>query len=87
MIKAKARIGELFYICVSQQYRWYMVIEAKWEDLQRTKPPRDIFTHFAYYFQLNLDETYSLCNEGDLKVLRSKDKPHHEKIEVTQGFQ
>ena len=44
-----------------------------------TNSPRDIFTRFAHYFQLNLDKISFLCNEGDLKVIGSKDKPHHEK--------
>ena len=38
------------------------------------------FTRFAHYFQLNLDETCFLCNEGKLKVLGSEDKPRHDKI-------
>ena len=56
-----------------------MMIEAEWEDLRRKNSPRDIFTRFVHYFQLNFDETCFLCNEGDLKVLGSKDKPRHDK--------
>ena len=56
-----------------------MMIEAEWEDLRRTNSPRDIFTRFAHCFQLNLDETSFLCNEGELKFLGSKDKTRHEK--------
>ena len=63
------------------------MIEAEWEDLRWKNLPCDIFTSFAHYFQLNLDETYFLCNEGKLKVLGIKDKPCHEKIAATQGFQ
>ena len=37
------------------------------------------FTRFDHYFQLNLDETSFLCNEVDLKVVRGKDKPRHDK--------
>ena len=70
---------ELSQICVSQQYRWHMMIVAEWEDLQQTDSPRDIFTRFAHYFQLNFDETCFLCNEGDLKVPGGKDKPRHDK--------
>ena len=55
------------------------MIEAEWEDLLRTNSRRGIFTPFAHYFQFNLDETSFLCNEGGLKVLGSKDKPHHDK--------
>ena len=47
--------------------------------MQRTNSPRDIFTRFSHYFQLNLDETSFFCNEGELKVLGRKDKPRHEK--------
>ena len=55
-----------------------MMIDAEWEDLRQTNSSRDIFTCFFHYFQLNLDETPLLCNEGELKVLGSKDKPRHE---------
>ena len=48
---------ELSQICVSQQYRWHMIIEAEWEDLRRKNSPRDIFIPYAHYFQLNMDET------------------------------
>ena len=30
-------------------------------------------------FQLNLDETSLLCNEGELKIIGGNDKPRHEK--------
>ena len=79
VINSQAMTTERSHICVSQQYCWHMMIEADWEDLRRTNSPRDIFTHFAHYFQLNLDEISFLCNEGELKVLGSKDKPHHDK--------
>ena len=36
------------------------------------------FSRFSHYFQLNLDETSFLCNDGELKALGSKDKPCHE---------
>ena len=64
-----------------------MIIEAEWEDLRRKNSPRDIFTCFAHDFQLNLDETYFLCNEDEINVIGSKDKPCNEKNAVTQGFQ
>ena len=48
VIKAQATTKEILQIYVSQQYRWYMMIEAEWEDTQWTNSPRDIFTHFAH---------------------------------------
>ena len=53
--------------------------EAEWEDLQWTKLPRDIFIRFAHYFQLNLNETSFLGNEGELRVIGRNDKPRHVK--------
>ena len=35
-------------ICVSQHYCWFMMIEAKWDDMRWKKSPRDIFIHYAY---------------------------------------
>ena len=62
------------------------MIEAECEDLRQTNSPRDIFTLFNHYSQLNLDETYFLFNEGYLKVLGSKDKPYHEKSCINSRF-
>ena len=85
--KDQAETIEQSHICVSQQYHWHMMVEAEWEDLRRTNSPCDIFTRFDHYFKLNLDETCFLCNEGYIKILGSRDKPRHEKIAATQGFQ
>ena len=79
MVKAQVTTTKLSQICVSQQYRWHTMIESEWEDLRQTNSPRDIFTRFSHYFQLNLDETSFFCNEVYLKVLGSKDKTRHEK--------
>ena len=77
MIKAQAMTTERSQIFVSQEYRWHMIIEAEWEDMRQTNSPCDILTRFYHYFQLNLDETSFLCNEGELKVVGRKDKPCH----------
>ena len=69
MVPAQAMTTELSHICVSQQYRWHMMIEAEWEDMRWTNSPRDIFIPCAHYFQLNLDETCFLCNEGELRII------------------
>ena len=55
------------------------MIEAEWEDLRRTKSPHGIFICFDHYFQLNLDETSFLCNEGELRVVGGNNKPRHDK--------
>ena len=72
--KSKATTMERSHICLSQQYRWHMMIDAEWEYLQNTNSPCDIFTHFSHCFQSNLDETSFLCNESELKVIRVKKK-------------
>ena len=48
VMQSKVTTMELSHICLSQQYRWYMIIEAEWEDLRRTNSPCDIFIHFAH---------------------------------------
>ena len=50
-----------------------MMIATKWEDMRRKNAPRDIFIRYAHYFQLNLDETCFLCNEGELKIIGDND--------------
>ena len=49
------------------------MIEAEWEDLRQKNSPRDIFISFAHFFQLNLDETSPLFNEGELKIIGGND--------------
>ena len=55
------------------------MIGVEWEDLRRKNSPCDIFIRYAHYFQLNLDETCFLCNEGELKIIGDNDKPCHDK--------
>ena len=43
VVSAQAKTIEISQICVSQQYRWHMMIEAEWGDLRQTNSPRDIF--------------------------------------------
>ena len=57
VVKAQAMNTEQSQIFVSQQYRWYMIIEAEWEGLWRTNSPRDIFIRCDHCFPLNFDET------------------------------
>ena len=56
-----------------------MMIEAEWEDIRQTNLPCDIFIRYAHYFQLNLNETCFLCNEGRLRIIGVNNKPCHEK--------
>ena len=79
LVTAQATTTEQSQICVSQQYRWQMMIEAKWEDLRRTNSPCDIFICYAHYFQLNLDKNCFLCNEGELRIIGRNDKPCNDK--------
>ena len=46
-------------------------------DMRQTNSSRYIFICYAHYSQLNLDETYLLCNEGGLKIIGGKNKPCH----------
>ena len=79
VVSAQATTTERSQICVSQQYTWHMMIEAEWGDLRRTNSPRDIFIPYAHYFQLNMDETWFLCNEGELRIIGDNNKTCHEK--------
>ena len=79
VVSAQATTTELLQICVPQQYRWHMMIEAEWEDMRRKNSPRHIFIRYDHYFQLNLDETCFLCNGGELSIIGNNDKPRHDK--------
>ena len=57
------------YTCVSKQYPWHMIIESKWEDMQWMNSPYGILNHFPRYFQFNLGEISSLCNEGKINII------------------
>ena len=50
------------------------------------KSPCDIFIRYAHYFQLNLDETCFLCNEGELKIIGDNDKPRHDNNCSDSGY-
>ena len=52
VISAQATTTERSQICLSQQYRWHMMIEAEWEDIRRTNSPRDIFIRYAHFFSV-----------------------------------
>ena len=65
-------------LCVAIVF-WHMMIDSEWENLRRKNSPRDIFILFAHYFQLNLEETSFIYNEGGLRVIGGNDKPRHEK--------
>ena len=41
VVSYQATTTERSQICVSQQYRWHMMIEAEWEDMRRTNSPCD----------------------------------------------
>ena len=79
MVSAQATTKEKSQICVSQQYRRHMMVELEWEDMRQTNSYHDIFICYAHYFQLNLDETCFLFNEGELKIIGYKDKPRQDK--------
>ena len=79
MVSYQAMTTELSHICVSQQYCWHTMIEAEREDMRQANSPRDVFICYSRYFQLNLDETCFLCNEGELSVIGDNDKPRHKK--------
>ena len=67
-------------IFTPQQYRLHIMMEAELEDMQWTNSPRDIFTRFAHYFHLYLDEISFLFYEGEINFIGSKHKTRHEKI-------
>ena len=55
------------------------MIESEWEDLRRKNSPHDIFIRYDHYFQLNLDETSFLINEGEFRIIDGNNKPRHNK--------
>ena len=50
VMQSKTMTTEKSKIWMSQQYRWNMMIEAEWEDMQQTNSPCDIFTRFLITF-------------------------------------
>ena len=41
--------------------------------------PCSLFVALHKFFQLNLDETCFLCNDGELRILGDGEKPRHDK--------
>ena len=79
VVTAQLTTSERSHVTIGQQYRWHMMIEGEWEELRRTNVPRVLFQRLAPYFQLNLDETCFLCNDGILRIVGDKERRHHDK--------
>ena len=86
MVAAQENTKERSHVCVSQQYCWKIIIELEWEDMRMTNSTHDIFIRYYHHFQLNLDETCLLCNEGELRIIGGNNKTRHKKFQLFKVF-
>jgi hypothetical protein len=52
-----------------QQCRWNTLIDSIWDCMRTTNLPPDKFARLMEYFQLNLDETCVMANDGHLYII------------------
>lgn len=73
-------------IRTESQLRWHMLIEQVWDDIKahNVLPPTSLKRKFKKgiweYFWLNLDETCIISDEGNYRVLSSKERKVTSKI-------
>ena len=79
IISASSTTTERCQINREQQLRWHFLIEAEWEYLRKNNLPEALFLSLREHFQLNLDESCFVCNDGILKIIGDGDKRHHDK--------
>ena len=73
------------------QLRWHAVLDAVWDDLTKHNvlPPGDarkIFELVKEHFWLNLDETCIQCNDGNIRIVGSKERKTQSKITDDSRF-
>ena len=72
VVSAQATTTERSQINVEQQLRWHYLIENEWDYLRKNNEPVSQFISLQEHFQLNLDESCFVCNDGVLKILGDK---------------
>ena len=74
VVTAQSTTTERSQINCEQQLRWHFLIESEWNFMRNANKPSTLFDNLHEHFQLNLDETCFMCNDGILKIIGSKDK-------------
>ena len=79
MVKAQSITTARSQINFDQQWRWHHLIESEWEKMSQYNLPTREFLALQEHFQLNLDESGFMCNDGILKIMGDADRKHHDK--------
>ena len=79
VVTAQSTTTERSQINCEQQLRWYVLIKSEWDFMRNANKLSTLFDNLHEHFQLNLDESCFMCNDGILKIIGSKDKKHHDK--------
>ena len=64
IILAQSTTTERSQINREQQLRWHFLIESEWEFMRTNNIPKPLFASVHEHFQLNLDESCFMCNDG-----------------------
>ena len=74
----------LLQIRVESQLRCYNVISSVWEEVKNHPPPNNStklpFSHVQAHFLLNIDKTWIISNNGNIKLFGVKGKTTTSKI-------
>ena len=69
VVKAQPTTTKRSQITVQQQFRWHTLIDSVWDRMRTTNLPTDKFESLIEHFQLNLDETCVMANDGTLHIV------------------
>ena len=79
IVKAQPTTTKQSQITVTQQLRCSTLVDDVWHRIQETNISPDIFVNYMEHFQIFLDESCIIANDGSLMIIGGHDRKKHEK--------
>ena len=79
VVKSHPTTTKRIQITVTQQLQWHMLVEDLWDRMRETNLPPDSFVNHMEHFQLDLEESCIMANDGSLIIIGGYDRKKHEK--------
>ena len=76
-MKAQPTTTKRIQIAVTQQILWHMLVDDVWDRIQETNLPSDSFVNHMEHFQINLDKSCIMENDGSLVIIGECDRKKH----------
>ena len=78
VLKSQSTATKKSHITVTKQLRWHTPVDDVWEKMQETNLPPDSFVNHMENFQINLDESCFMENDGSLMIIGGSNRKKHE---------